>query len=272
MTSFPTPHGPQNYLKSVPHFNGSILPLPSSGAQGARDGLVNESQRIASATTMAPSTNNLYWVGMYLQGGAGPSWLELTFQSPNKLIFPAFHGGISDATGSIGQSRPIFYPMNWQIPGTNGIASGSQTFGGDLAVVRFIYSNRPNPGGLDISKPESLAFLGEAMSADETGTSGTNTTYTFTAGKSKPRAIMAVANIEATASGVAEASIGFPKIGSYNQLFIPCYNPISDLPPLTPLPDYDPSTTIVLVHKADSLGGATNVTVGGYLYYNPTGA
>jgi hypothetical protein len=251
------------------HIAGILGASNLSAAQPIRVPSTNytpETQTITSATTMAPTTNNETLVGMWLTGGAGPSWLELTAKSPNKLIFPALHSGISDATGSFGMARPLFYPMNWAIPGTTGIASGSQTFGGDLASVDFLYATTNNPGGIDLN---GLEWRGEASAADETGTSGTNTTYTFTAGKSRPVSFMAVANIEATASAIARAHILFPKIGSYAQYSVPCYNPVERLPHLWAVPYYDGSTTIVLVHKADSLGGSTNVTVGGYLYYVP---
>lgn len=245
---------------------GAVAPLPPSGATGAKDGLILESQTVTSATTMAPTTNNEYLVGMWVVGGAGPSWLELTVTSPNKLIFPGLHSGQQDPTGSFGMARPMFYPMNWKIPGTAGVASGSQTFGGDLVEVTWLYSNKPNPGGIDLNGVE---WRGEASAADETGTGGTATTYTFTAGKAKPRSFMAVANIEATANAIARAHILFPQIGSYAKYSVPCTNPVHGLPHLWPVPDYDGSSTIVLTHKADTLGGATNVTVGGYLYYDP---
>jgi hypothetical protein len=259
--------GPAGHIMRMDQFK-SIASIPGPALNvGAAGGFTPETQTITSATTMAPTTNGESLIGMVLYGGAGPSWLELTVTSPNKLIFPALHAGLSDTTGSFGAGRPLFYSMNWKIPGTNGIASGSQTFGGDLQAVDFIYSTRPNPGGIDLN---GMEWRGEASAADETGTSGTNTTYTFTAGKAKAYAIMAVSNAEATMSGVSRARIQFPKIGSYAQYSVPCENPLTGLPKLWPVPDYDASNTIVLVHKADSLGGSTNVTVGGYLYYIPT--
>lgn len=268
MARAPAQSGPGAWFsKLAPYASNAMIGNPSAPASvGAAGGFQPEVQTITSATTMAPTTNGETLIGMVLYPGAKPAWLELTVLSPNKLIFPARIAGL-DATGAIGPGQSTVYPMDWFIPGTTGVASGSMTFGGSLQAVDFIYAKKPNPTrGIDLNRTE---FLGEAAETDESGTSGTNSTVTFTAGISKPRSIAAVSTIEATATGIARARVQFPKQGSYAVYSVPAESPLAAHPRLWHAPDYDPSTTIVLVHKADTLGGATNVGIAHFLYYDP---
>lgn len=224
-----------------------------------------ETQSLTSAGNLSPTTNNEYLAYMILYPGAKASWIELTIKSPYKLVFPAGFAGLS-AAGTIGPGRPTIYRMNWKMPGTTGLASASMTFGGALQAADFIYAPAGIPGGIDL---DGLEWLGEAATSDESGTTGTDTTYTFTAGKSRPKHLIALSTVEATATGISRARIRLPSIGAFARGSVPAEMPLSGWPRLWQLGVWDPSNAFVLNHKCDSLGGATNVNVAGLLYYEP---
>ena len=246
----------------VPHFHPERLPF--SSAKGASGGTIYEVVRNTSAATAAPTQQNEFLVGIVLEGGATVGAWEFTFDGVHTAIFPSGASGL-DATGAIGPEADVFYPLNYGPIGTN-IPAGQQTYGGGLAAVKFIFSNRPNPLGYRISQ-----FTGVFVTGNESGTGGTAKTYTIPGALGKPTAIVALAAIEAgTATGIPIGEIQFPAIGNYAAWTVPAelqrgrektgYS-------LWPIPDYDPAASFSLTHLCRSLGGATDLQIAGTLFY-----
>lgn len=246
----------------VPHFSGAGVPF--SSAKGAAGGTIYEVVRNTSAATASPTQQNEYLVGIVTEGGGagGAGAWEFLYDGTHQAIFPVGASGL-DATGAIGPSTEMMYPLNYGPIGTN-IPSAVQTFGGGLAAVRFIFSNRPNPAGYRIS-----AFTGVFVTGNESGTSGTSKTYSIPGALGKPTGIVALASIQAgTATGIPLAEIDFPSIGNYAGFSVPAsLGRGDDRYKLWAVPDYDPAASFALTHKAVSLGAATDVQIAGSLYY-----
>ena len=238
--------------------------LPFSDAKGAAGGQIYEVVRNTSAAAATPTQQNEYLAGIILEGGATPGAWEFTFDGTHTACFPVGASGL-DATGAIGPITEAFYPLNYGPIGTN-IPAASQSFGGGLAAVRFIFSNRSNPLGSRISQFTAVFVVG-----NESGTSGTAKTYTIPGALGKPVAVVACASIEAgTATGFPSAEIDFPAIGNYAIYSVPAMLARGLEPnyPLWAVPDYDPAASFSLTHKCISLGGATDVAIGGTLFYS----
>lgn len=238
--------------------------IPFSGATGAAGGVIYESVRNASAAAAAPTQQNEYLVGIVLEGGGANgagAWL-FQYDGTHQAVFPVGASGL-DATGAIGPSTEMFYPLNYGPIGTN-IPAAVQTYSGGLAAVRFIFSNRPNPAGYRIS-----AFTGVFVTGTESGTGGTSKTYSIPGALGKPTGIVGLASIATgTATGVPIAEIDFPAIGNYGSFAVPAsLGRGDDRYKLWAVPDYDPAASFSLTHKAISLGAATTIQIAGSLYY-----
>lgn len=246
----------------VPLLSG--VGLPFSQAKGANGGLIYEIVRNASAATAAPTQQNEYLVGITLEGGATPGAWEFLYDGTHQAIFPVGASGL-DATGAIGPIVEAFYPVNYGPIGTN-IPAAVQTYGGGLAAVRFLFSNRPNPRGVRLS-----SFTGVFVTGNESGTSGTSKTYTIPGALGKPTGFVALSSIQAgTASAFPSAEVDFPAIGNYAAYSVPAeLGRGQELPgyKVWPVPDYDSASSFALTHKAISLGGATDVAIAGILFY-----
>jgi len=246
----------------VPFFNP--MRLPFSDAKGAAGGLIYEIVRNTSAASAAPTQQTEYLVGVELEGGATAGAWEFLFDGTHSAIFPVGASGL-DATGAIGPEAVAFYPLNYGPIGTS-IPAGPQTFGGGLAAVKFIFSNRPNPLGYRLSQ-----FAGVFVTANLSSTTGAAETYTIPGALGKPTSIIAFQSIEAgTASGFPVSQIEFPAIGNYAVYSVPAELQRGGENPgyrLWPVADYDPASSFSLTHHALSLGGATDVAIAGALYY-----
>jgi hypothetical protein len=247
---------------AVPH----LIPMqfPFSDAKGAKGGLIYESVRNTSAAAADPTQQTEYLVGVILEGGATAGAWEYLWDGVHTAIFPVGASGL-DATGAIGPQACAFYPLNYGPVGT-GLTAAAQTYGGGIAAVTFVFSNKTNPTGLSISD-----FTGVFVTGNESGTGGTSRTYTIPGALGKPTGITALAAIEAgTATGIPVGVIEFPAIGNYAQYVVPAvlarghevlaYHQ-------WPVPDYDPASSFALTHLARGLGGATDLQIAGALWY-----
>lgn len=241
--------------------------LPFSLAKGAAGGQIYEVVRNTSAAAATPTQQLEYLVGVFLEGGgaAGAGAWEFLFDGTHQAIFPCGASGL-DATGAIGLQAGLFIPLNYGPIGTN-IPAAVQTYGGGLAAVSFVFSNKPNPAGFRIS-----SFTGVFVSGNESGTGGTAKTYTIPGALGKPTAMIALASIASgNATGIPVGVIQFPAIGNYNLFSVPAVlargHEILAYQQWA-VPDFDPASSFSLTHLARSLGGATTVQIAGSLYYS----
>lgn len=245
---------------------GTTVNVPAAASAGA--GKVNyESVRITSASDISASQPGEYLVGLFLEGGATAGWLAFLYDGVSSGILPCPASGL-DATGAIGPANIVFYPMNIPVQGTLALKGTSQTFGGGLAAVRAILSNRPNPDPTAITSWSRVR--GVAVSGNESGTSGTAKTYTMPGGLSlSPYGAVAMMAIQAgTATGIPSAEIDFPVLPPFaNAGVIPAtLGRRYEVPRVFPVPSIGPATSFSLTHKAISLGAATDVQIAGVLY------
>jgi hypothetical protein len=238
--------------------------LPFSSAPGAAGGTIYEVVRNTSAAAAAPTQQNEFLVGLELESGANPGAFEFLFDGVHTANFVVGGSGF-DATGAIGPETVAFYPVNYGPIGTN-IPAAVQTYGGSLAAVKFIFSNRPNPLGYRMSQFTSVFVTG-----NESGTGGTSRTYTIPGALGKPTAIVALESIEAgTATGIPIGEIQFPAIGNYAAYTVPAVlgrGHERDGYALWPCPDYDPASSFALTHLCRTLAAATDVAIAGCLFY-----
>jgi len=238
--------------------------MPFSQANGAAGGQVFEVVRNTSAASASPTQQNEFLVGVLLEGGATPGAWEFLWDGTHQSILPVGASGL-DATGAIGPQNCEFVPLSYGPIGTS-IPAAVQTYGGGLAAVSFVFSNRPNPLGYRIS-----AFTGVFVTGNESGTGGTARTYAIPGALGKPTGIIAHAAIEAgTATGFPIGVIQFPAIGNYAVYSVPAVlGRGNEIPAYAqwPIPDYDPASSFSLTHLCRSLGGATDLTIAGSLYY-----
>jgi hypothetical protein len=227
--------------------------------------MVYEVVRNTSAAAATPTQQNEYLAGVLLEGGATAGAWEFLFDGTHQAIFPVGASGL-DATGAIGPQAAIWIPLNYGPIGTN-IPAAVQTYGGGMAAVSFVFSNRPNPLGYRIS-----AFTGVYVTANESGTSGTAKTYTIPGALGKPTGIIAHAAISVgTATGIPIGVIQFPTVGNYAAYSVPALLARGcEIPGYHqwPIPDYDPASSFVLTHLCRSLGAATDLQIAGSLYYS----
>jgi hypothetical protein len=246
----------------VPYLEPMLLPF--SDAKGAAGGTIYEVVRNTSAAAAEPTQQNEFLAGIVLEGGATAGAWEFTFDGVHTAIFPVGASGLN-ATGAIGTHAAAFIPLNYGPIGTS-IPAAMQTFGGGLAAVNFVFSNKQNPLGFRISQ-----FPGVFVTGNESGTSGTSRTYTIPGALGKPIAIVAFESIEAgTATGIPTGEIEFPAIGNYAAFTVPAVlgRGLEARYPLWAVPDYDPASSFALTHLAISLGGATDLAIAGALYYH----
>jgi hypothetical protein len=238
--------------------------MPFSEARGAAGGLIYESVRVTSASAITPTQQNEYLVALILEGGDTVGCWEFLYDGVHTACFPVGSSGL-DATGVIGPQAAMVYELDYGPIGTN-IPAAPQTFGGGLAAVTAIFSNRRNPAGHRISE-----FTGVFVTGNESGTSGTSRTYTIPGALGKPTGITALSAIEAgTATGTPIGVIEFPAIGNYASYVVPAelargFEVLGYRQ--WPVPDYDPASSFALTHLCRSLGGATDLQIAGVLWY-----
>lgn len=247
---------------AIPYF--PPVRLPFSMATGASGGQVYEVVRNTSAAAAAPTQQNEYLVGVFLEGGATAGAWQFLFDGTHQAIFPCGASGL-DATGAIGLQAGLFIPLNYGPIGTN-IPAAVQTYGGGLAAVSFVFSNRPNPLGYRIS-----SFTGVYVTGNESGTSGTSRTYTIPGALGKPTGIIANSAIASgTATGIPIGVIQFPAIAQYAVYSVPAVlgrgHEITGYQQWA-VPDFDPASSFSLTHLCRSLGAATTIQIAGSLYY-----
>lgn len=249
----------------------TLIPAQYSQAKGAAGGLIYEVVRNASAAAVTPTQQGEYLVGMWLEGGGagGAGAWTFLYDGVHSAQYAVGASGL-DATGAIGPAAVAFYPVNYGPIGQN-IPATPQTYSGGLAAVRFLLSNKPNPGAPPIS-----AYTGVFVSGNESGTSGTAKTYSIPGPLGKPTSMLALMSISVgTATGVPSGEIDFPAIGNYAAHTVPACLARGQEPVALgsgyayfPVPDYDPAASFSLTHKAINLGAATDIQIAGILRYN----
>lgn len=247
---------------------------PKSGPLSA-DTLYETTAEITGATDLTTTQQGAYLTGLTLKGGATPGWLAvLLADNVFSAILPVPASG-TDATGAIGESLSIFYPMSvGPLSGTTAIPAGAQTFGGGLAAVQAHFSTVPNPHARRIIGPNAAAalapFRAVAVTGNETGTGGTAKTYTVPGGNTlSPRGMLAMMSVSVgTLSGIARAEILMPATPPFTnqQAVIAESNETGRVPRVSPVGKIGPASSFSLTHKALSLGGGTDIAIAGVLF------
>lgn len=220
-----------------------------------------QSQRLTSAAALTPNVSGMFLVDVATEGGNNPGSFSINLGGNLGVAhFLAMASG-TDATGLIGAERVIHYAVNYQI-NTTSLASGLVAFNATSATnmaVTLTYST-VSFGGPDISSYRACHAKGS-----ETGTSGTSRTFTFDAAPAVGRAMIAVGQQLATATGIPQGNVAMPSFGAYTQQ-IPCQGPTST-PQLVPLQPMPAGPTLVTTFTATTLGGSTNYNLFALVFY-----
>ena len=240
-------------------YPGGKATVGAPGASPTQDGVIYEVVRNTSAAAVAPTQQAEYLVGIVLENGAINGSLQYLYDGVHSAIFPAPSGGLS-AAGTIGPPRETYFPLNIG-PLGSGLTAAAQTWT-NLVAAYFIMANRQNPAGHSFADLRGVYNQNESSAA-----SGVAETYTIPGVQAAPLGFTAMMSLAATATGIPYADATFPAIGNYATYKVPFTQDFDAPWKVWPVPTYDPATSYVVTHNTISLGGATDIWLGGVLWY-----